>query len=181
MVLVTSVPSRTSGAGTGGRQPSSTSAIARERETGAVSSRQRRRSPRPPATVAVNGSDPCPCGEPATYRDGCGRLHAGAAARTPEELMRSRYSAFVVHDADHLLRTWAAGQRPGTLDFDPGLRWTGLEIVGSTGGTAFHPTGTVHFRARFEDRGEPGVHDENSLFIREDGHWVYDRALEPGE
>lgn len=92
--------------------------------------------------------------------------------------MRSRYAAFVVRDRDHLLRTWSSAQRPGRLHFDDALRWTGLEILGSTGGTAFHSTGTVEFRAHFEHRGVAGVHDENSLFIREDGQWVYDRAVE---
>ncbi|MDX6234676.1 MAG: motif domain protein, partial [Nocardioidaceae bacterium] len=49
--------------------------------------------------------------------------------------MRSRYSAFVEHDAAHLLRTWHPATRPASLDFDPELRWIGLEIVaGGAGG-----------------------------------------------
>lgn len=95
--------------------------------------------------------------------------------------MRSRFCAFVVGDARHLLRTWSAAERPDRIEFADDLSWTGLEIVTTTGGTAFHPTGTVRFRARFDHRGQPGVQDENSLFIREDGRWVYDRALGPGE
>lgn len=95
--------------------------------------------------------------------------------------MRSRYSAFVVRDGDYLLRTWAVAERPPRIDFDRRLRWTGLEIVGTTGGTAFHPTGTVEFRARFERDGVAGEHHERSRFIREDGRWVYDRAFGAGE
>jgi len=42
--------------------------------------------------------------------------------------MRSRYSAFVLERADYLLATWHASTRPTSLDFDPGVRWLGLEV-----------------------------------------------------
>ncbi|MDX2595556.1 MULTISPECIES: YchJ family protein [Streptomyces] len=112
----------------------------------------------------------CPCGRPESYDACCGRFHAGtAAAPTAEALMRSRYSAFVVGDAGYLLRTWHPGTRPGRLDLDPGMRWTGLEILGTTDGSAFHRTGTVTFRASY--RG--GSLHERSRFERVDGAWVY--------
>jgi SEC-C motif-containing protein len=104
-------------------------------------------------------------------------LHDGQAAATAEQLMRSRYSAFVVLDAGYLLRTWAAGTRPASLSFDDDLVWTGLDILGSTDGTAFHSEGTVEFRAHFLADGEPGDQYENSRFVREDGRWVYVSAI----
>lgn len=87
--------------------------------------------------------------------------------------MRSRYSAFVARDAAYLLRTWAAATRPAAVDFDPGLRWTGLEILASTGGSAFHTEATVEFRAHYRVGGRAGEQRENSRFGREDGGWVY--------
>ncbi|WP_206316698.1 YchJ family protein [Streptomyces composti] len=111
----------------------------------------------------------CPCGLPAAYEECCGRYHAGAAAPTAELLMRSRYSAFVRRDAGHLLRTWHPRTRPERIGFDPGMRWTGLEILGTTDGSAFHSTGTVTFRAFY--RG--GSLHERSRFERVDGAWVY--------
>jgi SEC-C motif-containing protein len=87
--------------------------------------------------------------------------------------MRSRYSAFVVRDAGYLLRTWATATRPPSVDFDAGLRWTGLDVLATEGGTAFHTTGTVEFRARFRIRGRDGEQRENSRFVREAGLWVY--------
>lgn len=87
--------------------------------------------------------------------------------------MRSRYSAFVVGDAAYLLSTWACAERPRHLRFDHRLRWTGLEIVGRTGGSAFQSDGTVEFRARYDRDGEPGEQHENSRFVREGGRWVY--------
>ncbi|MFE2096784.1 YchJ family protein [Streptomyces sp. NPDC059468] len=112
----------------------------------------------------------CPCGRPESYDACCGRCHSGsAAAPTAEALMRSRYSAFVKGDTKYLLRTWHPRTRPERLDLDPGMKWTGLEILGSTDGSAFHTTGTVTFRASY--RG--GSLHERSRFERVDGAWVY--------
>ena len=112
----------------------------------------------------------CPCGLPRAYEACCGRYHTGpATAPTAEALMRSRYSAFVKGDAGYLLRTWHPRTRPGRLDLDPGVRWTGLRILATSDGSAFHTTGTVEFRA--SHRG--GSLHEVSRFERVDGAWVY--------
>ncbi|MCE7050879.1 YchJ family protein [Streptomyces purpurascens] len=112
----------------------------------------------------------CPCGLPDSYQACCGRYHSGAsAAPTAEALMRSRYSAFVKGDAGYLLRTWHPRTRPGTLELDAGTRWTGLEILETGEGSAFHTSGTVTFRASY--RG--GSLHERSRFERVDGAWVY--------
>ncbi|MFH9007826.1 YchJ family protein [Streptomyces afghaniensis] len=112
----------------------------------------------------------CPCGLPQAYEACCGRYHSGsAAAPTAEALMRSRYSAFVKGDAGYLLRTWHPRTRPGTLELDPRMRWTGLEILDASDGSAFHSAGTVEFRASY--RG--GSLHERSRFERVDGAWVY--------
>jgi len=90
--------------------------------------------------------------------------------------MRSRYSAFATGDAGYLLRTWSTRTRPAVLRLDPETRWTGLDILGGTGGTAFHAEGTVEFRAHYRlagGAGAAGEQHENSAFAREDGQWVY--------
>ncbi|MFE6803470.1 YchJ family protein [Streptomyces sp. NPDC057696] len=116
----------------------------------------------------------CPCGLPSPYDACCGRYHSGRAnAPTAEALMRSRYCAFAVKDAAYLLRTWHPATRPPAVTFEPGMRWTGLEILATTEGSAFHSTGTVTFRARYTDGGRPGSLHERSRFIRLDGAWVY--------
>ncbi|SDM76786.1 YchJ family protein [Actinacidiphila guanduensis] len=129
-----------------------------------------------PAPLAPGA--PCPCGLPAAYGECCGALHAGrSAAPTAERLMRSRYSAFAVRDAAYLLRTWAPGTRPPAVDFDPRLRWTGLDILATTDGTAFHTQGTVSFAAHYEIGGERGVQREDSRFVRVQGSWLYVDAI----
>ncbi|MEU9478370.1 YchJ family metal-binding protein [Streptomyces sp. NPDC048191] len=112
----------------------------------------------------------CPCGLPQPYDACCGRFHAGAAAApSAESLMRSRYSAFVTGNAGYLLRTWHPRTRPERLDLDPRMKWTGLEVLDTADGSAFHRTGTVTFRASY--RG--GSLHERSRFERVDGAWVY--------
>ncbi len=111
----------------------------------------------------------CPCGLSQAYEACCGRYHSGAAAPTAEALMRSRYSAFVKGDTGYLLRTWHPRTRPGTLELDRRMRWTGLEILDTSDGSAFHSAGTVEFRASY--RG--GSLHERSRFERVDGAWVY--------
>ena len=115
----------------------------------------------------------CPCGLPTPYDACCGRLHAGAPAATAELLMRSRYAAFVLGDVGHLLATWHAATRPRRLRLDPARRWTGLQVLGRTGGGLLDATGTVRFRASYEG----GAQEEDSLFERESGAWVYVRAV----
>jgi SEC-C motif-containing protein len=87
--------------------------------------------------------------------------------------MRSRYCAFVVRDEAYLLRTWHPDYRPSSVDFDPAMRWTGLEIRDTGEGSMFHSTGTVTFVARYTQGGRPGQLHERSHFERRDGAWVY--------
>lgn len=91
--------------------------------------------------------------------------------------MRSRFSAYTTHDGPYLLRSWHPDTRPRNLRFDPVLRWTRLEILGSTGGGLFDTEGTVRFRAHYIDADEPGTMEENSRFVRHHGIWVYVSAL----
>lgn len=135
-----------------------------------------RRKPRPQPTAAATAPtvDACPCGLPASYADCCGALHRGTVRATgPEQLMRSRFSAFAVRDEAYLLRSWHSTTRPPRIDFDPELRWVRLEIIAGTGGSAFHNEGTVEFRAHCVERGRASELHEKSRFVREGGTWVY--------
>ncbi|HEY0509045.1 MAG TPA: YchJ family protein [Blastococcus sp.] len=117
---------------------------------------------------------PCPCGTGLPLDECCGRLHDGTApAATAEQLMRSRYSAFVLGDAGYLLATWHPTTRPRTLDLDPHVRWTGLDVLATTGGSLLGSEGTVEFRAHYVRDGGAGAQHENSRFVREGGHWRY--------
>ena len=87
--------------------------------------------------------------------------------------MRSRYSAFAVGDAGYLLATWHPTTRPRTLDLDPAVRWTGLDVLATTGGGLLDRAGTVEFRAHWRAGREAGDQHEVSRFVLEDGAWRY--------
>ncbi|USY22663.1 YchJ family protein [Nocardiopsis exhalans] len=126
-----------------------------------------------------SADQPCPCGRPKRYGECCGRLHEGSAkAATAEDLMRSRYSAFVVGDEAYLLRSWHPDTRPAGADPDPHTEWLGLEILSTGEGTPFHNEGTVEFRARFREGGRASELHEHSRFLRHEGAWVYLDALD---
>jgi SEC-C motif-containing protein len=109
----------------------------------------------------------CPCGSRVPYADCCGRLHNGdAVAGTPEELMRSRYSAFVVGDAGYLLRTWHPRTRPAELHLDPAVEWLSLQVLEATGDE-------VEFIARYRGPGGRGFQRERSRFVERAGRWLY--------
>lgn len=116
----------------------------------------------------------CPCLSGEQYADCCGRFHRGDSdASTAEQLMRSRYSAFVVLDAGYLLRTWHPETRPATLELDAETQWRRLDIVSTHRGGPLDTEGTVEFAAYYRHDGEPGVHRETSRFLREDRRWYY--------
>jgi SEC-C motif-containing protein len=87
--------------------------------------------------------------------------------------MRSRYSAFAVADPAYLLATWHPATRPRTLTLETERRWTGLDVLGTSGGALFDQEGIVEFRAHHVGAGGPGTQHERSRFLREGGRWFY--------
>ena len=121
----------------------------------------------PPSAPSPGG---CPCGSGAMYAACCGPLHDGnQAARTAEQLMRSRYSAFVVGDTAYLARTWHPRTRPADLDATGGPAWQGLAVIATADGREGDSVGEVEFQAAHDG----GVLHERSRFIRRAGRWVY--------
>ena len=125
----------------------------------------------------------CPCGSDLRYGACCGPVHRDGAGlgATAEQLMRARYSAYVLHDGDFLLRSWHPDTRPKTLGFSDEQTWHGLTVVASSGGAVWNG------RARWSS--EPAssgavttskLH-ELSSFIRFGGKWLYLDGYNPGD
>ncbi|AXJ09168.1 YchJ family protein [Arthrobacter sp. PM3] len=124
------------------------------------------------AAPSYEGNCPCLSGE--QYADCCGRFHRGDAdAPTAEQLMRSRYSAFVVGDAGYLLRTWHPDTRPADLELDPGMQWRRLDILSTSRGGPLDNEGVVEFAAHYRHDGGRGLQREASRFVREGRRWYY--------
>jgi len=118
----------------------------------------------------MDSSQPCPCGSQKAYGDCCQPFHQGQAAPTPEALMRSRYSAFAVEDADYLSATWHSQTRPGNLTLEADTQWLKLEVVSSS---EEGDSGKVSFVATFREKQEWLRLSEESSFVRENGRWYY--------
>ncbi|MXN65079.1 zinc chelation protein SecC [Stappia sp. GBMRC 2046] len=127
--------------------------------------------------------DPCPCGSKRDYDACCGRFHSGEGVpETAEELMRSRYSAYVRREMDYLEETlWPAKRRH--FDKQAAERWAtesawvGLSVLKSEAGGKDDARGTVLFIARFFAGGDMHEHRELSLFRKKSGRWYYVEGL----
>lgn len=123
----------------------------------------------------IDGATHCPCGKQATYAACCGALHDGEIAATAEQLMRSRYSAYVLRRENYLLATWHASTRPGSLNLSaqqPPPTWLGLEIRRHQEVDEDHAI--VEFVARYRlGGGRAQRQHETSRFVHEDGRWYY--------
>lgn len=118
----------------------------------------------------------CPCGLNKLFGQCCqpylvGKLHA----KTPEKLMRSRYSAYALGGyGDYLLATWwpATAQGLSAIDLsEKSLIWQRLDILNKM---QQGDTGVVEFKATFlNDAGDQEVMHEVSNFQRSGGRWYY--------
>lgn len=123
-------------------------------------------------------TEQCPCGSGASLGACCGPIIGGTPAATAEALMRSRYTAYVIEEIDHIARTHSS-EDSETFDqaeaesLARSAEWLGLEIQATSGGGEADETGTVEFATRYKKDGQLHVHHEKSEFRREDGKWVY--------
>ena len=118
----------------------------------------------------------CPCGKGKPFLQCCGRYLQGVVhAKTPLQLMRSRYTAYALGGyGDYLLQTWfpatAQGLDPVALS-QRELEWLRLEVLETVqrGDNA-----EVEFRAHYRRAdGSPGMMHERSTFKRNSGRWFY--------
>ena len=119
----------------------------------------------------------CPCGSKQLFQECCEILIKGKTiAQSPEQLMRSRYSAFATLNESYLRQTWYPETCPSDLSL-PSLkeqRWVKLVIHSSEQKTT---KGQVHFTAYSLQGKQALVLSEQSKFIRLDGLWLYHSGI----
>lgn len=121
----------------------------------------------------------CPCGKNKLYKDCCGIIHNNVRlAKTPEDLMRSRYTAFVMADIEFLMQSWHSKTKDSSFKskknlftWSKSVTWVKLDVLNSSMKTPY--TGEVEFKAFFYENGSLEYIHENSLFTIENKHWVY--------
>lgn len=124
-------------------------------------------------------SDPCPCGSGKTLGTCCGRYFDGKESpSTPEELLRSRYTAHVTHHHEYLINTTHSEYKSQESEADIAkwidqLEWKGLTILTATGGKQKDSTASIFFIAQFSVNGIPREMKETAHFIKENGKWFY--------
>lgn len=118
----------------------------------------------------------CICGNKRSFKGCCEPFLQGKSRpRTATQLMRSRYTAYVLGGyAEYLLNTWHPNT-VGTLtraELTPSkYAWKGLEIVESQ---QTKDTAKVEFKATYTENSGPNqVHHETSAFTRVKGQWLY--------
>lgn len=120
----------------------------------------------------------CPCGSANLLSLCCGRYHAGNPAPCAEQLMRSRYSAYVLGLVDYLVETTLPAQqsvldREAMAAWSAQSTWLGLEVERSEvfGGKPEHAQ--VAFVARWHDDQGEHCHREVSAFVQAKGRWYF--------
>jgi SEC-C motif-containing protein len=123
--------------------------------------------------------DKCPCGSGVDFEACCGGIVAGRrTATTAEQLMRSRYTAYVLKKVDYLVQTTHPDSREEDLadsirKWMRQVEWLKLHVVATEGGSAEDEFGHVEFIAEYLANTGPGRHHECSAFEKLDGEWCY--------
>lgn len=126
----------------------------------------------------------CPCGLEQQFEQCCGPFIQGKNhPQTAEQLMRSRYSAFVKVDVDYIRDTHHPEKRSEvspeeTREWAEQSEWLGLDILGTEKGGPEDSEGEVEFVCKYIQNGKPVNHHERSQFVKQDGKWFfYDAAI----
>ncbi len=91
---------------------------------------------------------------------------------TPEQLMRSRYTAYVLQNADYLVSTTHISERKhyskkAILEWSKSNTWLKLEVIEAY-------DNIVEFKAYYLNENQQAhVHHEKSTFKKEDNLWYY--------
>ena len=116
--------------------------------------------------------DKCPCGSGKVFEECCGGIIAGRRkAETPEQLMRSRYVAYVAKNVDYLIQTTHPSARTDGLEksirkWMRQVEWLKLHVIAAEGDR-------VEFMAEYLTDTASGRHHECSVFEELEGEWYY--------
>lgn len=116
--------------------------------------------------LSIEPTQSCLCGSEQSYEDCCGKLiNTIQAAENPEQLMRSRYSAYILKNESYLLHSWHKSTRPDSLDLTiDTTQWKKLKIISAT-------EKNVHFVAYFT---QDTLNKEKTYALTENSHFIKD-------
>ena len=113
----------------------------------------------------------CLCGLEQSYKNCCGRfIDSKQPPETPEQLMRSRYSAYILKNENYLLQSWHSSTRPESLDLThDSTQWKKLKIISTDKKDIFF---VAYFTQNTLNKEKIYALTEVSHFVKEGG-WFY--------
>lgn len=114
----------------------------------------------------------CPCCSEKEFKNCCSPFLSGEQLpATPEQLMRSRYTAYVQCDVEYLLKTTHPKTRKyysakSIREWAQQCEWLKLEVKEAI-------DNSVVFYAYFSEHGQLNIHKERSTFREENGVWYF--------
>ena len=136
-----------------------------------------------PERLVLSPDAACPCGSGQKFATCCEPvLSRQKVAETAEQVMRSRFTAHVLHDSAHLHRTYLpTSKKPYVAEEETGepMEWTRLTIH-SHEPEVKPGVSYVDFTAYYKNGDSEGAMHEKSEFLRVDGEWLFNRPLRQG-
>lgn len=121
----------------------------------------------------------CPCGSKQQYSKCCEPLIKGERhAKTAQELMRARYTAYAKAEIDFIAATIDPKRKSefnekSATDWSRKSTWHSLEIIDTQKGEEQDDTGKVEFIAHYTQKTNKTYHHEIADFRKEDGKWYF--------
>jgi len=119
----------------------------------------------------------CPCQSNKSYEDCCGRFHTHAQfPETAEQLMRSRYTAYVLKNVPYIVGTTVPSQQAllnvqAIQAWAEETKWLRLQILNTESLTKTQSA--VEFNAVFQGEEGEQTHHERSIFVKIDDRWYF--------
>ena len=129
--------------------------------------------------MSLNSQSQCYCGNNESFESCCKPLLEGKLlAKTAEQLMRSRYSAFCTESIDYLIDTLhpdfrSADDRSQLASSIASTQWLKLKVRQTWQGQASEQEGQVEFIAYFKQDQQLGQLHERSQFKKIGERWFY--------
>ena len=121
----------------------------------------------------------CYCGSHKSFHDCCELYIKGIQkAPTAEALMRSRYSAYVIHAVGYLVATTHVSQRKfhsekDILHWAKNNNWIRLEIIATAENVVEFKAYHCEIQTKIDTIPPTQIHHEKSTFKLENGSWFY--------
>lgn len=121
----------------------------------------------------------CPCGSKKPYLTCCGLyVEQQQIPKTPEALMRSRYTAYARNNIDYISATMLdrAAQnfdKEDAKNWTAQVQWLRLKVLRSSVDKQNSHRGYVEFKAYYSWQNKEYCLHEHSEFLFEEGRWFY--------